>query len=440
MRRDLDIEGDGVCTAFFDCLWRNAKGENEDIPIYIPDTVIVESGRLLHWYFTGVQGTILRKKFANTTSDEIEKVFIKKTSADSQIVAYFIETSPKGGQHDAHFQIKYMSKSDLHDFLNQLKEKQSGILQRFIQPKGTRNDMLSAIWTPALCLLERRVNKCQLEDNQISLSARAATFDAPETYCSSVPIQGCALARAVQNLCEKVVARIKETTRGRQVISRMMVSLKVDSRNRLFLLWTSSIRLDTENSDSLSSYQSFRPIGLRYAVKINPEEKIEITSKPMRAAKTLNRCDFLDEDPDACPSCGILRSVSGFKKYHSVPFRTIILHFEKIIEVMMNQEAFERNEQVMWPPKETILQAAGNVGFGTLSSNYSDARMVKVSELVIPPVLKKMQPRLGIKGYKRYRNDPVFLSKHCKVCETCFLSYTKLSCNSFNITMSVVLD
>lgn len=44
--------------------------------------------------------------------------------------------------------IEFFDRKGLHDFLYNRFKQQSGILQRFIEPQGTQNSMLRAIWSP----------------------------------------------------------------------------------------------------------------------------------------------------------------------------------------------------------------------------------------------------------------------------------------------------
>jgi len=42
----------------------------------------------------------------------------------------------------------------------------SGILQKFVEPKGGKNAMIRAVWAPKLCLCERRENTKRLWDTR----------------------------------------------------------------------------------------------------------------------------------------------------------------------------------------------------------------------------------------------------------------------------------
>lgn len=125
MSQASSLHGDGINFSFFQLLWRKANGETtgskgsrdqaSDIrpntaqsrPILrVPDTVVFLFGQPHQWYFTSNNGgpdksktTILRKRKANLTIENIEEVFLSKAASkrygngDHDVVAYFISSS-----------------------------------------------------------------------------------------------------------------------------------------------------------------------------------------------------------------------------------------------------------------------------------------------------------------------------------------------------------
>ena len=45
--------------------------------------------------------------------------------------------------------------------------------------------MVRAIWSPKMCLLERRVNSRQLHDRRYGIYERAVTYDGPDIYSNA---------------------------------------------------------------------------------------------------------------------------------------------------------------------------------------------------------------------------------------------------------------
>ena len=109
----------------------------------------------------------------------IEEAFTKRV-VGCDLVACYIETvnsdaAPAEEPASAYAQnrIEFLDRKGLHDFLYNRFKQQSGILQRFIEPQGVSNSMIRAIWSPKVCLLERRLSKHQLQDQRFGLYERA---------------------------------------------------------------------------------------------------------------------------------------------------------------------------------------------------------------------------------------------------------------------------
>ena len=69
--------------------------------------------------------------------------------------------------------VEFLDLEGLNNFLyNRPKEHSNGVLQRFIEPKGTKNEMIRAVWSPKVCLLERAENIHHLHDHRYGLYER----------------------------------------------------------------------------------------------------------------------------------------------------------------------------------------------------------------------------------------------------------------------------
>ena len=153
------------------------------------------------------------------------------------------------------------SQSD--EFLQHGRNNKSGILQRFIAPHGggTHNSQIRAIWTPKLCVLERRRTRQDLHDNRFALYERCITFDGPDVHSVSVPLRGTVLSGRVESICNEIVKHISDVsaentsgTSGKYLpstskksvvdksflgVARMVVNFKVDGNgSELFVSYT----------------------------------------------------------------------------------------------------------------------------------------------------------------------------------------------------------
>ncbi len=75
---------------------------------------------------------------------------------------------------------------------------------------------------------------------------------------SAAPLRGSVLPSQVQRCCESVVAHVSEVLFKKTRICRMSLNFKIDSRDRVWLLWSNSIRLA---SDMPPGRETFTHVG-----------------------------------------------------------------------------------------------------------------------------------------------------------------------------------
>lgn len=439
------LQSDGISEEFFSLLW--SKDElNFGPSINIPDTIIFKHGLPTCWYFTAADGRIKRKNRQNLVSSKIEEAFTSHVLG-YDILATFISFPVEAGPHTDEkpiSTIEYFDKLSLYEFLYKQEKRKSGILQRFIEPKGTKNDIIRAIWSPKICLLERTENIYHLHDQRFGLYERCVTYEGPEYFSVSSSLRGAVLAGQVQKVCESVISHIAEVTYGRKQVSRVVMNLKVDSRDKLWLLFTTSIQCDSDaegsnhesigrmtqksgNGKSLMNLDSV--FSLPNVVNLNPTKSYEdiATRKPKLRIRCVSCCeDTLDHTR------------------HPVSYKSIVKHYEHVIHLLLESPIHSsrhnktapvssRSMLINWPPDQEVINAAGGVGFGCLDlmkddpTNTSKSSVVDLhndeSFLMIPPILRYLHPRLNATSYERCRRDPLFLYKTVTVCESCFLVY-----------------
>lgn len=294
----LPLEGDGIVKNLFHFLW--SKDELDNGPrINIPDTVIYEFRQPATWYFTSKSGTIKKKSRYNLSNIRIEEAFTRNNSMGSDIVAYYLSTNAEGTTT-----IEYFDQASLRDFLYNREKEDNGILQKFVEPKGTRNVMVRVVWSPKILLLERRENRHHLFDTKYSLYERAVTYEGAEHYSRAAPVKGSILPVNVQAVCKDVMDHVAEVSFRKSNISRMAVNFKVDADDNIWLLWCTSLRLEqiipvpTPNparsgspshshshghshgaSPNLSTSSSSHELGFRHSVASNPPAHQRVPSK-----------------------------------------------------------------------------------------------------------------------------------------------------------------
>lgn len=112
-----NLNGDGINNHLFHSLWKKNTNKKCGPSINIPDTVVFQFGHASQWYFTGVDGTILRKRKQNLQNDRIEEAFIKRIFTNDEIVAYFISSDSSGhAEHKVGTSIVYFDKRSLRKY------------------------------------------------------------------------------------------------------------------------------------------------------------------------------------------------------------------------------------------------------------------------------------------------------------------------------------
>lgn len=433
---NLILESEGISEEFFTLLW--SKDEFNFGPnISIPDTIIYKQGSPTCWYFTTLAGTIKRKNRQNLVSSRIEEALTSHVlgyDVLATFISFPVHSGLKSNEKRSSI-VEYLDKKSLYDFLYQSDKRKSGILQRFIEPKGTKNDIIRAIWSPKICLLERTENIHHLHDQRFGLYERCVTLEGPDYFSVASSVRGAVLAGQMQKICETVVSHISEVTYERMQISRVVVNLKVDSRDKLWLLFTTSIRCESDSQRDMSRGHQRIKINLNSfytlpdTVNLNPVKSYEDIA--VRKPKTRIWCVSCSEE-----TLDHLR--------HPVAYKGIVKHYEHVICLLIEGSAqyspaasqtsrAPRSVFVAWPPDKQIVSSAGGVGFGCLdlskngTSNSSKLAMIDVFDdehcLMIPPILRHLHPKLDSASYDRCCKDPLFLAKTVTVCESCFLVY-----------------
>jgi hypothetical protein len=429
-----DLIGDGISEDFFNFLWmKDELGYGPSVNI--PDTIIYKYGQPVVWYFTSSAGKVKKKNKHNLISGKIEDAFTRM-SAGYDIVATFAsnEVNEAPGSGGGKRKIEFLDAAAFHEFLY-TREQNSGILQRFIDPKSNRNEAIRAIWSPKVCLIERAINRHYLHDTGYGLYERCITFEGPEYYIETVPLRGPVLSGQIQKITEAIALHIAEVSFSQYQISRLVLTLKVDSRDKLWVLYSTSARSETAAGmadgaqpkvTSLVNIDS--TISLPPTVCLDPEKTYD--HEAGRKSKI------------RCISCA-MDCIMSLR--HPISYKSVVKHYEHVLQLVveMSREPDggrrDHSKKILkWPPEPDVIDAAGGVGFGCLALVSADDPLVTNTkldlsksldhdELRIPPILRYLHPKLTAKSFQRCRNDPLFLYKTVSVCENCYLVYAEFT-------------
>jgi len=430
------LQRDGISEEFFHLMW--LKDElNFGPSLNIPDTIIVKYGQPTSWYFTNSNGKVRKKNRQNLMNARIEEVFTKNVLG-YDILATFVnihqDPHPESGIIPPST-VEFLDREGLNAFLyNRPKEISNGILQRFIEPKGTKNGLIRAVWSPKVVLLERAENIHHLHDNRYGLYERCVTMEGPEYYYTSAPLRGPVLAGQIQKLCESCVTHISEVTFAQKEVTRIVMNFKVDSRDKIWLIYTTSIRLNDmlEGTAGNATLNATGQPARKTLVNIGAAVTIPntINLNPSRSYDKI-----LTKQRIRCISCA-KETLDSMR--HPITYKSIIKHYEHVIHIMTEICANQHTTVLDWPPDQDIVEAAGGIGFGCIDMVPDDDALAKVSrmelskpleadDLRIPPILRYLHPKLTGTAYYKCRRDPLFLYKTATVCEPCFLVFAEFT-------------
>mmetsp|Transcript_66731 Transcript_66731/g.120097 ORF Transcript_66731/g.120097 Transcript_66731/m.120097 type:complete len:807 (-) Transcript_66731:97-2517(-) len=400
------LEVDGVNSRLFELLWKKDLLSDSSISLRIPDTVVFKYSAPSLWYFTSVDGTIKRKTKAKVNEQHIVEEFLKRPSL-SGIVAYYVTTTEETVEQSRELRddgdleaelagtrttIQYLNEEGLKNFLfNRQQVKPDGILQKFLEPLGGSNNMLRAMWSPKVCMLERRVNRLRVADTRYDMYERAVTFEGPDFHSEVVPVRGAAPVAKVHEIAESIVQHVAAVTNDRMKISRLALNFKVDHKDRTWLLFASSVRLRDELRHSLHLDQAAKQALISQGISNTPLEVNTILAVPdyiRRAQTTSHAAPAVLQKTCRCPTC----------EDKVQPELLCDLSYKVMIEYEEQKRRIERKR----------LGADADVLF----------------KAEVPEAMRRLHPRISLEEYSGYRNELAFLQKLGTVCEACFIRFS----------------
>ncbi|CAG9334238.1 unnamed protein product [Blepharisma stoltei] len=223
----------------FHLLWVKDAVFDSSTKAIIPQTIIYKYYQPRYWFFTSQDGTIKRKSKDKLTKEQIQHDFMKAISPSGIIAVYYCIYKNKRV-------IEYLTTKTFNEFLYKRKIEYDGILQKFVDPYGSKNFALTAIWTPNFCMFEKKENKLDLFNQSFDLYERAMTFEGKEYFVEATPLRGNDIPRKLQENCDSIVSHVSAVSFEKLKIARMVVHFRIDSKMRLWLLCATSLRFSTD--------------------------------------------------------------------------------------------------------------------------------------------------------------------------------------------------
>lgn len=248
------LEGDGLVTGFYNFLYkRNTKTMKPCKDVFIPDTIVFDHNFPRGWYTSDLKAKeISKKQGKELDATSIAAGFSKLPSPSILIVASYMcsfEVENDRGETEVCTQVEFFNESTLKEFVAR-KTKREGILQRFMPPKGHRNSVIQAVWSPRVCIVQRRTNvgsmldKVQAEKDPYPI---AVTYEGPSHYSEEGSCAGHTTIE-IKNICSNIVSHFYSTEH--KYITRMVLYFKVDEKDQVWLLWCGSLRVSDRDAPS----------------------------------------------------------------------------------------------------------------------------------------------------------------------------------------------
>ena len=120
--------------------------------------------------------------------------------------------------------MEYLDMDKLTELLTERTE--TGIIQRFVAPRGKWNETLRVVWTPSVVLMERCRNKSTFKDRTIPLYERTATYDGQMHTCSCYEIRAQPTIDLLNQCCHAVrINQLPQSHSCRTVDSRVLTAV-----------------------------------------------------------------------------------------------------------------------------------------------------------------------------------------------------------------------
>lgn len=463
---------DGVSDRFFHLLWnKDILNKDRSAQINIPQTVIYRNYQATNWYFTDKYGYVKKKKAKRLTQEKILEVFSRNPNA-SGIAAYFIYNvskkqkenavsghydiigkggeyfyhharpsgpqpgklyqpeDPKGmiGQKSVIFYLDYPGLSTffsvyhhslnlkvlqgkIERFLTEPNEKWAfGVLQKFEESFGTRNELIEVIWTKHLLITTRRKNKKPLFDKSFDIYERASTFDGPEAYSEIVRPKEKSTIDELQSTLNTIVNHFEKVSYGTICLSFLQCYFKMTSAQELTFLWSTSVRLSKSTTVSKDVERNLPTEFKVHTFKLkdikDSETKYDLCPnielrKDFRMVQSVSRNKPQNVQTNDC--CFLCNELIDEDHLHSVSYKQLIGFDQR------------RRDEFEHPPNVFFTNE-------THTGNGATKGFVRMKKGLIPHTLRRLHPHMGLKEYQSLVNDSTFLALAILVCEKCFLS------------------
>ena len=254
------LEGDGLVTGFYNFLYkRNTKTMKACKDVFVPDTIVFDHNFPRGWYTSDLKAKeISKKQGKELDAASIYNAFSKTPNPSVAIVASYMcsyDEEDANGETNTVTQVEFFNEETVKEFVGR-KVKREGILQKFLIPKGHRNSVIQAVWSPRVCIVQRRTNVCSIKDKlqcERDPYTSAVTYEGPSHFSEEGTCAG-HTTEEVKNICGNIVQHFYNLEH--KYITRMVLYFKVDEKDQVWLLWCGSLRCQRPRSAQSNAVES----------------------------------------------------------------------------------------------------------------------------------------------------------------------------------------
>jgi hypothetical protein len=289
-----------IFAVFFELLWE--KTHHTLAGVRIPDTIMLNHSRAIHWYFTAKDGTVKMRSKKKLSGTIVHEHFSKVKASASGASTWLAE---RGGTSATGVDMEAIAHADLPLVLAD--GRTTGLMQTFVDPKredvkSTHHNIISVNWTPNVLYLEKRQNTNELGDARVALHDRT-TLAETSPFVRVVPLVSTHTTATLERLSLTVVKHIEANHRGCKV-TNLVLHVKIDEQHVPWVLFCTALRVmhvDAEKN-AISATLAAKP-----TVPAAPaDRRAPSTLSPHRAASDAGsmRGSTVADGDVACDLCG----------------------------------------------------------------------------------------------------------------------------------------
>lgn len=430
--------------------------------LVIPDTIVFRVGHAGYplWYLSSVSepGLIKRKNSSNVTPRNILDAFTRRKTkrsvqhaGSSGIIAVLVSDAHQNDMITEEDQVgsatvEYLDEVLLRDFLERRAVKFSGILQKWVDPKGQNNSMIHATWTPTMCKVTCLTNVKSMSDRRSTMYERAVTFDGADSFTRRDPVSSTVHGH-IAHLCKGISKHVSVITDAECDIQRSTSYFKVRHDGKVVYMWSSSLRVDSDRTaHALLGTRTYSPVmGVPHTMDTNFDMHRErnyvcpVSNKvcSWNEAKTFITYKMIIQEWNA----HFPRDASGQENYRpsSARFRPssagtprqapsgVVLRRSTSSRPGRPTDADAPGDAGVGAPDGQPAQVAGRAVYTGRVSHAAPANQTLTPQNCVPELIRKLENITDVELYRRLLKDPTFLYKQVRVCSEVAQAYSKLA-------------